>query len=134
MNRTLHKTIGIILLAVFAFFHCGNSVFMHTHSVNGLTIVHSHPYHPYSQHSHTQHALDTIAALNAALLSMETSRQEYINKPHTYSILLECVRTVFLHSLHIYTQQLRAPPHHGYILACTRLTGCKTIYINRFHH
>ena len=74
--RSASKIQALLLLAVFAFFYCGNALFMHTHILDGNTmVVHSHPYLPSGHHSHSSQALESIAGFNAALLSMQAGEE-----------------------------------------------------------
>lgn len=45
MRGTVRK-ISLLMTVVFAIFVCGNTLFIHTHSENGQTVTHSHPYLP----------------------------------------------------------------------------------------
>ena len=68
------RYIAAIMLAVFAFFYCGNTLFLHTHTgEEGHRIVHSHPYFPNAQHTHSSNALWLIALSNAAVTSAQRS-------------------------------------------------------------
>lgn len=46
----------------------GISFFTHTHIINGVTIVHSHPYKSDSNHEHNTAEFELIAHLNAVHL------------------------------------------------------------------
>lgn len=65
-NKGAIKVITWILLCVFAYFYCGNTLFMHTHIQDGYRIVHSHPYQPTDSHSHSAQAFQNIASANMA--------------------------------------------------------------------
>lgn len=80
------KNIARLLLVVFLFFYCGNTLFIHTHiGEAGNRIVHSHPYFPNSQHSHSSNALWLIAFSNAALSAAQSS--EEITLPNIYELV-----------------------------------------------
>ena len=85
------RYIAAIMLAVFAFFYCGNTLFLHTHiGKEGHRIVHSHPYFPNTQHTHSSNALWLIALSNAAVTSAQRSGELIL--PHltgTYTLLTE---------------------------------------------
>lgn len=47
-----------------------NTLFIHTHSENGQTVTHSHPYLPGQAHHHSANAFQCIGGANAATFSM----------------------------------------------------------------
>ncbi len=71
--REANKTVRIVLLAIFTFFYISVTFFPHSHIVNGVTIVHSHPYKklpdktPLS-HSHSNSEFLLIELLSSILL------------------------------------------------------------------
>ena len=59
VNRLKRNRIaGISLLILFALYWCGITLFTHSHVVNGVVVVHSHPYN--TEHTHTQAQFETI--------------------------------------------------------------------------
>lgn len=72
MNRRqgLTRLLAIFMIAVFASFYCGNTMFMHRHTLDGKTFVHSHPLIPGQHHSHSAQTVQTISLLNAAAQTM----------------------------------------------------------------
>lgn len=68
--RALTRIIALWLLGVFAFFECGNTLFMHSHMADGHRVVHSHPYLPGSGHSHTDTVMQFMAAANLTASAM----------------------------------------------------------------
>ncbi|MDE6288027.1 MAG: hypothetical protein K2M00_04495 [Muribaculaceae bacterium] len=112
MKRSVLRTVAAGLLLVFVNFMFANVVFMHTHSLdNGASITHSHPYLPSSQHSHSGAALDNIAAMNAAALTVRASLPascQFISDNAFISIdFTFCREAACSHSL---LSCLRAPP------------------------
>jgi len=79
--RSFNRNIATLLIGVFAFFFCGNTVFMHSHVVNGSRIVHSHPFKHGDQHSHTQNALLLITSANATAATMEAVHEFHAPEP-----------------------------------------------------
>lgn len=69
MRGTVRK-ISLLMTVVFAIFVCGNTLFIHTHSENGQTVTHSHPYLPGQAHHHSANAFQCIGGANAATFSM----------------------------------------------------------------
>lgn len=53
---------GVALLVLFALYWCGITLFAHTHVVNGVRVVHSHPYQV--EHTHSKAQLETIFYLS----------------------------------------------------------------------
>ena len=45
-------------------------MFMHRHTLDGKTFVHSHPFIPDQHHSHSAQTVQTISLLNAAAQTM----------------------------------------------------------------
>ena len=57
-----YRIIAALLLLLFAHYWCGISLFTHSHVVNGVVVVHSHPYK--AEHAHTQSQIKTIFQLS----------------------------------------------------------------------
>lgn len=71
VNRLKRNRIaGISLLILFALYWCGITLFTHSHVVNGVVIVHSHPYK--TEHTHTQAQFETIFYLSLLQTSGDT--------------------------------------------------------------
>lgn len=85
------RYIAAIMLVVFAFFYCGNTLFLHTHTgKEGHRIVHSHPYFPNAQHTHSSNALWLIALSNATVTSAQHSGELILlHFTGTYTLLIE---------------------------------------------
>ena len=65
MSRLLaqkYRLAGMALLLVFASYWCGITLFTHSHVVNGVIVVHSHPFK--AGHTHTDTQLETIFYLS----------------------------------------------------------------------
>jgi hypothetical protein len=99
-----------IMLGIFAWFYCGNTLFLHTHVAEGHKIVHSHPYLPSDSHSHSSQALQSIAAFNATAASMDTPYQAEMPKPVSITTYIQVVHTKLHVIAHIHTAGGRAPP------------------------
>ncbi len=66
MRNNLKNIIRFILPCIFISYMVGISFFMHTHIVNGVTIVHSHPYDSDIAHDHNTSEVELIHSLNSA--------------------------------------------------------------------
>jgi len=114
MRSLFKKCLSIILPTIFILYMGSVISFTHVHIINGVTIVHSHPYHKNAdgtEHEHTGmelqmlHQLSTILQVGSCLFEFQT-RPFYITEKtlicqpvfHTYS--LKIARSI----------QLRAPP------------------------
>ena len=64
MNRLLRSIAKYFLPVLFISYIGCISLFTHTHVVNGVTIVHSHPYNPKAHHDHTTTEFQLIHALS----------------------------------------------------------------------
>ena len=74
MSRLLaqkYRLAGMALLLVFASYWCGITLFTHSHVVNGVIVVHSHPFK--AGHTHTDTQLETIFYLSLLQTSGETN-------------------------------------------------------------
>lgn len=74
MKQLLHKIARYFLPVLFISYIGCISLFTHSHVVNGVTIVHSHPYKPGTEHGHTTaefqliHMLSSIETENPSML------------------------------------------------------------------
>ena len=59
MNRRKRQIIGCLFFFLFATYWCGINCFPHSHVVNGVVIVHSHPFED-EDHTHTDIQYETI--------------------------------------------------------------------------
>lgn len=82
MRGTVRK-ISLLMTVVFAIFVCGNTLFIHTHSENGQTVTHSHPYLPGQAHHHSANAFQCIGGANAATFSMLPSGRDELRRFRT---------------------------------------------------
>lgn len=64
MRQSLRKNIALSLLLLFVSYTAGITLFYHSHVINGVTIVHSHPFNKNSSHTHSAVELDLIHQLN----------------------------------------------------------------------
>lgn len=78
MKVTVRK-ISALMIVVFAMFVCGNTLFIHSHTLNGHKVTHSHPYLPGEAHQHSATAFQYLAGTNAAAYSMVASATINVN-------------------------------------------------------
>lgn len=65
MKERTRRLTAALLLAVFAAFACGNTMFTHSHvGADGGVVTHSHPYLPSAHHTHSAALLLTLSAFN----------------------------------------------------------------------
>ncbi|MBP1616907.1 MAG: hypothetical protein H6Q14_734 [Bacteroidetes bacterium] len=93
LHEKIKSVLKIALPVLFIFYAASVSLFVHTHVVNGVTIVHSHPYsknsdgNPAHQHSGTQieliHQLSTFFASDQVISSVTIV---------SFSLLLEVIQ------------------------------------------
>ena len=69
MNRLLRSIAKYFLPVLFISYIGCISLFTHTHVVNGVTIVHSHPYNPKAHHGHTTTEFPVGVLLSAVLFA-----------------------------------------------------------------
>lgn len=70
MKLFLRHVASLMIVAIIMFFS-GNTVFVHSHDINGSHIVHSHPFSPGAHHTHSDQALNLIACVNQAAHTAE---------------------------------------------------------------
>ena len=66
-----HRKASFLLLLLFVLYWCGITLFTHSHVVNGVVIVHSHPFS--SEHTHTKGQFETIFFLSALQTTGDTA-------------------------------------------------------------
>ena len=91
---TRNRIIAGLLLAVFASFVCGNTLFTHTHRDGDRVYVHSHATIPGSQHSHSSQALASIGSINASLTQMIGSGIATVTLGFAVIIVSICYRRI----------------------------------------
>lgn len=109
--RVALKNISAFLIAVFAVFYCGNTVFIHSHLYQGHRITHSHPYLPGSEHSHNAVELAFIAQSNE--IATGAIAPSDIVSPALQAVLLaviECGVNIDLEPVEIAFCTVRGPP------------------------
>lgn len=80
MNDKALRRHAAALLAAFIFLFCANTLFIHTHVVDGgVSVVHSHPFLPHSGHGHSNQAIQVISLANSAMLLMETPSETVLH-------------------------------------------------------
>lgn len=62
LHPKLRRITGLFFLLLFIFYTSGNSLFLHTHIVDGTPVTHSHPWK--TGHQHSTAGLLTISLLN----------------------------------------------------------------------
>lgn len=113
MKGILNKYIAVFLIAVFAFFYCGNTIFVHTHQVGNVRIVHSHI--PLTEkgtsHSHSDSSLKVISWFNLAVHSVETGIIACVpDRVEIIEDFTRCLKLVFVESEPRGSLLLRGPP------------------------
>lgn len=98
---------------LFVFYWGGITLFSHSHVVNGVIVVHSHPFK--TAHTHSANGLETIFFLT----HFSTSGQETISHPFIAGLFLLCVFLipVLQAGVSLRTSQvisLRAPPSRSF--------------------
>lgn len=98
------------LLVLFTAYQVSVTAFTHVHYVNGVMVVHSHPFNQ-KNHTHTAKTLILIAYL-AAFHSPEAKASEcvlFTRRPVLW-VLTPGMATPLIHSYHVDYINLRAPP------------------------
>ncbi|HPE39549.1 MAG TPA: hypothetical protein PLI77_00500 [Bacteroidales bacterium] len=108
---------SVVMLLLFISFYISNTMFYHTHLVNGSELSHSHPFKhqksnnsPYESHSHSNSEYNYIQELNKAVWQKTStfvadfSPVAYYCKPVSLYVPPLIVESEYTFS------QLRAPP------------------------
>lgn len=98
----------VLLAALFMSYYAGATLFTHTHSFEGGSVTHSHPYVPSGNHTHSAasiHLINTLT-LAGALLGVAVTLATVAVADVTYVVraLRRVIHTKLLHC------PLRAPP------------------------
>ena len=110
MNRLLRHIAKYFLPVLFISYIGCISLFTHAHVVNGVTIVHSHPYKPECHHSHTTTEFLLIHILSHLTTSTPSVGVVFATVSVAFvRLLYPCVREA-LPSVKLKAHGLRAPP------------------------
>ena len=110
VNRLLRHIAKYFLPVLFISYIGCISLFTHTHVVNGVTIVHSHPYKPEGHHSHTTTEFQLIHILSHLTTSTPSVGVVFAAVSIAFvRTLYPCVREA-LPSVKWKAHGLRAPP------------------------
>lgn len=108
-KRTILNLFRFFFPLLFVCYWGGITLFAHSHVVNGVIVVHSHPFK--GGHSHSRASMETIFFLD----HFSTSGQDIVSHPFVTGLLLLCVflipalqAGVNPHPLQVVS--LRAPP------------------------
>ena len=113
MKRKECRKAGWFLLLLFSLYWCGITLFTHSHVVNGVVVVHSHPFH--TGHAHTGAQYETIFFLSAIVSSGHESAS--VDLPFWLTLLAVLVVNPVIGRLslrEIRSYHLRAPPFRLY--------------------
>ncbi len=111
MKRLYLYTMKCFLPVLFILYMAGITLFTHSHVVNGVTIVHSHPFKKTANHSHTTveflliHHLSHLAVTGDGLFPLSLSLVYLF-----LGILLSCPQRVGYGGFALGVHSLRAPP------------------------
>lgn len=94
MSQGLKRHIASFLLWLFISYTAGITLFYHSHVINGVTIVHSHPFNKDSGHTHTSIELDIIHQLNHFVSSSPTLPAFSMLFISLFAVLLVAVPTL----------------------------------------
>ena len=98
------KLFGLLLLILFLGYYGGITLFPHSHIVNGITIIHSHPFKsgkddPASSFPHSDKELVVIQLLSV-----------FISTALAFSFILSVLRSFLKHLILIFTTEGYAEP------------------------
>ena len=107
MSKNLKNIIKYLLPAIFISYMVGISFFMHTHIINGVTIVHSHPFDNDLEHSHNKSEFELINGFNTT---------SFID-----NIIAEVLQNPFLNLIAIFSEAMNSDHYHVEELQCISL-------------
>lgn len=118
-NR-FHKIIDTILLAIFLCYFASVTLFYHCHTIDGVTIIHSHFYCSHTDgennknkttdHEHSAAEINLIEQLSIFTVFLSIfffSFKCFITKTFIKFI---CKEVYYIYNNHFYSLSLRAPP------------------------
>ena len=110
-----YQGLAIALLSIFLLYWAGITFFTHSHVVNGVVIVHSHPFN--TEHSHTATSLETIFFLSSvSALQANTFGNHVVALFVLLAIFLVCPCSPALVSFVSEDNLLRGPPSASFSL------------------
>lgn len=109
MRNRCRITMAMLLTILFIGYWCCTTMFMHVHYIDGVRIVHSHPYtDTASSHAHSGSQLQTISYLSALLAVVSFAGAALVlTSLRLHRLLRDEHRAASVLSLHC---PLRAPP------------------------
>ncbi len=109
----LKRLLNISLLGLFLFYYSGSVMFYHSHLIDGVKVVHSHPF-PLSKtaegHNHTQAELATISILSHASLLLVASITLLLVIKFLLNVCLAVRQKFTFQNIALLVKSLRAPP------------------------
>lgn len=109
MRKQLLTLLKLLLPLIFVSYLCGIALFTHSHVVNGVIIVHSHPFK--DAHSHTTKQFETIMYLSNYLMPDITVSEELVRFiPLFLGLLFFPLVTSGSKKREVRVVSLRAPP------------------------
>ena len=97
-------------MLVMVFNIAGTTLFVHSHDIDGISIVHSHPYAGLpTSHTHTSSHAGLIARLASVDMLLAEPLSISASSLELHSTTL-CVEIEFRDAWSVASQQLRAPP------------------------
>ncbi len=111
MKKTVLTLFKWFLPVLFVSYMAGITLFTHSHVVNGVTIVHSHPFKKGTEHKHTSHEVQLIHYLSHLILTEAGSLTVVFGHVPVFIVVLLtaylCTGYISRSTEHI---RLRAPP------------------------
>ena len=113
-TRTSIRLYAVALLGLFLTFYIVNVRYTHMHIVNGVSIVHSHPFSGHHGHNSNQ---TLVLQLISCIQTLEMEHPDFIKPEITLVRIIESEPEVSIHLLNVKEGIfLRAPP--SYRQAC----------------
>ncbi len=109
----LRRLLKISLLGLFLFYYSGNVMFYHSHLIDGVWVIHSHPF-PLSKtaegHTHTQAELTTINILSHATFLLAATLASLVVIKFLLDVYCTVWQTFTFQNKALLIKSLRAPP------------------------
>ncbi len=111
MKGKLLDILKFILPCIFISYMAGISFFMHTHIINGVTIVHSHPFDKDVTHEHNTSEIELIHSFNSSALTDDITDSYFEGfYPQILSVFDNFIAISEIPLIIIRVTSLRAPP------------------------
>lgn len=114
-TRNIRNAIALFMLALFVSYKAGITMFTHAHFINGVMIVHSHPFSSDSNHKHSDGQLLVLAQMQTTQYSMPEMPEAPQCPYRTIETQVPVKATPHITDAVTLWHSLRSPPHNTWL-------------------